>query len=512
MTEAENTKETTAGATSVQTADAKPAATSTPANAKAEVAKEAGEKVVEGGEKAAHWYELNVKQILLHLLFAVAVGVVTGFASVILCICIDWSYKLFTAAPWLLWVLPVMGILQLLLYHVFKLPGDLTTHRVVDRIRKDENVSPTLAPGILIATCMSILCGGSVGKEAGALQMGASLGSLVSRPFKLRSVYKRNAKESMDGYAAATGMASCFSALFFAPIGAMFFVLELSHFNKAVLRHAGTILIACFVAFLISSTIGIGDIINKVDLPAFDWHVVGQVAVIGLAAAFAGTIFDSVIKWVHDITWRITHNLYVWVVVGGLLFAVLVTAFGWMHFTGSGGNNLNDALAGHFGPWDFAIKMLLTCVCLSLWLKGGEIMPSFCIGGLLGASCTYLTGGSPELGAAVGCMSFLAAFSRCPLAAFFMGCEIFGWAAAPFLAIGVVIAILCGSPVGMYGDGVDRALRTRWHSYSENVRKQRFQESSEKYNYVGALQKVSTVGDALKETFDSTENKTPHPD
>lgn len=463
-------------------------------------------------DKPAHWYELDIKQIMLHLLFAIAVGIITALASVVLCLCVKWSYELFLMAPWLVWVLPIMGILQLLLYRFLKLPGDLTTHRVIDRIRNDERVSSTLAPGILVATCMSIVCGGSVGKEAGALQMGASLGSLVSRPFKLRSVYKDNTEMSMDGYAAATGMASCFSALFFAPIGAMFFVLELSRFNKAVLRHAGTILIACFMAFLVSSSIGIGDIINKVDLPAFDWHVVGQVAVIGLAAAVAGTIFDSIIKWTHDITWRITHNLYVWVVVGGLLFAVLVTAFGWLPFTGSGDNNLNDALAGSFGPWDFAIKMLLTSVCLSLWLKGGEIMPSFCIGSLLGAACTYLTGGSPELGAAVGCMSFLAAFSRCPLAAFFMGCEIFGWAAAPFLVIGVAIATLCGSPVGMYGDGVDRALRTRWHTYSENVRKKRFQESREKYDYVGALRKVSTVGDALKETIDSDENKSPHPD
>lgn len=457
-------------------------------------------------------YQLDIRQIFLHLAFAVAVGFATGLASVLLCICVEAAYKLFQTVPWLLWGLPVMGILQLLLYRAFRLPGDLTTHSVITRIRNHQGVSPLLAPGIFLTTCMSMICGGSIGKEAGALQMGASLGSLIGRPFKLRSIYKKHAEEPMDGYAAATGMAACFSALFFAPIGATAFVIELSNFNRVTVRHVATIIIACCVAYLVSAAIGIGDIIPKVAIPALDWRIVGQVVVVGLAAAFVGTVFDSAIKWAHDVTWRITRNLYVWVIVGGLAFAILVSVCGWLDFTGSGGNTLNAALDGKYGPWDFAIKMLLTCICLSFWLKGGEIMPSLCIGGLLGASCTYLTGGDPAFGAAIGCMSFFAAFSRCPFAAFFMGCEIFGWAVSPFMAIGVVIATLCGSPVGMYGDGIDIMLRTRWRSFSENMNKERHANADVADGDFGVIHKVATVEKALESTYEDTDNKTPHPD
>ena len=84
---------------------------------------------------------------------------------------------------------------------------------------------------------------------------------------------------------------------------------------------------------------------------------------------------------------RIRHNYFVWVIVGGLLFAVLVTVFGWWRFTGSGGEMLNDVLNMPDLSADFAIKMLLTVLCLGMWFKGGEIMPSFCIGGLLGSAC-----------------------------------------------------------------------------------------------------------------------------
>ncbi len=402
------------------------------------------------------------KQIARHWLFALVVGVVSAFASIVLCLMVGWSYEAFTALPWLVWLLPVFGIASLLLYRWWKLRLDLTTHRVVQSMRDNRPISPLLAPGILLGTCLSILGGGSVGKEAGALQIGASLGTLVSRPLKLQSVYRKNADESMTGFVAATGMAATFSALFFAPLGSCMFVLELTRFHKTISKHVATIVVACFVAWGIASIFGIGDVIDKVAVPELAWPIIGKCVVIGVAVAIMGTVFDSSIHWLHDLTWRISKNYFVWVVVGGLLFAALVTFCGWGHLTGSGGDTLMDALHGRFGAWDFAIKALLTLICLGFWFKGGEIMPSFCIGGLLGASCTYLTGGDPAFGAAVGVMGFFAAFSRCPLAAFLMGCEIFGWAMAPYFAVAVGVSYMFGSPVGMYGDGVDRLIRTRW--------------------------------------------------
>ncbi len=44
---------------------------------------------------------------------------------------------------------------------------------------------------------------------------------------------------------------------------------------------------------------------------------------------------------------------------------------------------------------------LLTFICLGFWFKGGEIMPSLCIGGLLGGACFAMTGSSPQMGVAV---------------------------------------------------------------------------------------------------------------
>ncbi len=146
--------------------------------------------------------KFDAKEVVKHTVFALVVGVVGAFTSVILCICVDFCYRQMQAHHWLVFILPAFALLSYALYRAFKLPFDMTTHKVVDYIRADAPTPAALAPGILLATCLSTLGGASVGKEAGALHMGAALGELVSRPFKLKTTRFENAEvkqESQEG-------------------------------------------------------------------------------------------------------------------------------------------------------------------------------------------------------------------------------------------------------------------------------------------------------------------------
>ncbi|NEG69286.1 chloride channel protein [Bifidobacterium choloepi] len=409
------------------------------------------------------------RQLLQHLLFALVCGVVCGFGSVLLCICVDASRRLFVRWTWLLWLLPVLGVLELLLYRWWKLPQDTTTESVVRTMRRGERLSGMLAPGILLTTCMTMLGGGAVGKEAGALQMGASLGTTVSKPFHLHDLFQRDDDDTkaVNSYVASTGMAAEFSALFFAPLGSAVLVIELLGFSQ--IRFIFSILIACFAAYAVASMCHIGDIITAIGAPPVSWPVIGNCIVIGVAGALFGAIFATSVRMIQGLTKRIFPKLYLWVVVAGLFYAVLVIACKWIDFTGSGGELLNMTLETGNISWDFAIKMLLVVICLGFWFKGGEIMPSLCIGGLLGSSCSIMTGTDPLFGAAIGTMCFFAAVERVPAAAFLMGCEIFGWSMAPFLAIAVVVAFMFSYPVGIYGAGADLFVRTRWRAFKSRI-------------------------------------------
>ena len=139
---------------------------------------------------------------------------------------VDFAGRLSGRFPWLLFALPVLGIASILLYRLLRLPVDLATDTVVGNMRKNRRVPAALTPGILLGTCLTVAGGGSVGKEAAVMQMGASLGSTVGRPFRLRAIRRqRQGEGELEGYAAACGMAAAFSALFFAPIGSTVFVL-----------------------------------------------------------------------------------------------------------------------------------------------------------------------------------------------------------------------------------------------------------------------------------------------
>ena len=96
----------------------------------------------------------DFSQIVRHTLFALAMGVVGAFASIILCISVDWCTRQMEAHFWLLYLLPVFTLISMVLYRVFKLPFDMTTKKVVGYIRADDTVPPTLAPGILLGTCL----------------------------------------------------------------------------------------------------------------------------------------------------------------------------------------------------------------------------------------------------------------------------------------------------------------------------------------------------------------------
>lgn len=391
-----------------------------------------------------------------HGAFAVAMGIVGAAASVVLCVTVGFAADLSARFPWLLFLLPLLAVASLLLYRILKLPLDTTTRSVVEAMRADEPISPALAPGILLGTALSIAGGASVGKEAGALHMGASLGDLVARPFRLKSMWRADeragrAEEGMAACAAATGMAATFAALFFAPLGATAFVLELARTRRAVLRHSPSILAACLVAFVCARAIGIGDVIPKVPLPALDWTVAGQGVLVALAAAAGGALYGRAIEGSQALTGRLSKNYYLWAALGSAAFAALVTLGGWQAFEGTGGNQLAAALDGRAEPWGFAVKGLLTVVCLGCWLRGGEIMPTFATGALLGATCADLMGVGGGWCAAVGLVAFFAAMSRCPVAAFLMGCEIFGFAGAPLFAVAAVVPFLLVGRAGYYG-------------------------------------------------------------
>lgn len=404
------------------------------------------------------FHATNGSQMIRHVAFALVMGCVGAATSIVLCLCVDGTLSIFMAHNWLAAILPVTGLASLALYRLFKLDLDLTTHKVVHYMRVNEHISPLVAPGILIGTCLSVLGGASVGKEAGALQMGASLGNFVAKPFKLDKVLTFEKDRPLDDYTAAVGMAATFSALFFSPLGGTFLVLELCRYRVTISRHFLTIVLASLVGAAIAKPIGIGDALPGIAFPGFSWPLVGKSLIVGVCCALVGFAYGYAIDWLQRHTIALKRNYWLWVAVGGCIIASIMLGFNLGEYGGAGSNLLHLAFKGEQPDWCFVIKSILIVLALGFWFRGGEIMPTLVTGSLVGAACCAMTGPDDGFSAALGVLAFFTAVIRAPLASFFMGCEFFGWEMCVYIAIAVAVAYSIGGDMGIYGMGVSSSL------------------------------------------------------
>ena len=92
----------------------------------------------------------------------------------------------------------------------------------------------------------------------------------------------------------------------------------------------------------------------------------------------------------------------------------------------------------------------MTALTLAAGLKGGEIIPALFVGTTFGAAFSPLIGFVPDLGAAVGMIGVLTAVAKVPVAAFFLGVELFGVEGAFFYATASTICIFLSGKKGLY--------------------------------------------------------------
>lgn len=270
---------------------------------------------------------IDKKQLALHVFFICLVGVVSAFTSIVLCICVNTSYRLNQEYSWLVFLLPVLGIVTLAFYKAMKLSYFYSTDDMVMEMRENKPVSPTLAPAILVGTCLSTLGGGAVGKESSAFQMGSSIGETLSRAFKLKNVFKDKQDRNVYGYAALMGMSATFSALFFAPLGAVFLVFELTHFKTFSPARFIALLVSAFIAASIAYPFGIGDIIPRVAVPGVTPDLMLQVVLIGTLGGILGRFFGASLAAVRAWERKRLNHPYLSVFVVGIGITILVVGF-----------------------------------------------------------------------------------------------------------------------------------------------------------------------------------------
>ena len=348
---------------------------------------------------------------------------------------------------WLVWLLPLGGLLSVGVYALFGMMKNRGTNQLIDAVLHEDAVSPKVAPVIFIVTAITHLFGGSAGREGAALQLGGSVGNTLGRLFKL--------DEDERTVLTMSGMSAVFAGLFGTPLTACVFVLEFASVGRIFTPALVPCFLSAFTAWEGAQKLGVHSeaLLLTTALP-INLTTAWQLAVLAILVGILGIIMCRTFHGAEHLAAKHIPNPWVRIALGGAVVAVLTALVGDHRFNGAGMDMALAAVTGEADWYSFILKLLFTTVTLAAGFKGGEIVPTFCIGATFGCVVGGLLGMEPGVAAALAMVGLFCCGTNATLASIILSIELFGTANLYLFAFICVIEFLLAGHSSLYGSQV----------------------------------------------------------
>ena len=394
-----------------------------------------------------HHPEDYIKSFLKWALLGTLMGAIGGVLGAVFHHVLHFVTHVRSEHMWLIFLLPLGGLLSVALYRVLKLQGNRGTNEIIDATLDGHPVSPMVAPGIFLAAAITHLFGGSAGREGAALQLGGSTASLLARIFKL--------KEEERTVMVMAGMSAVFAGLFGTPLTAALFCMEFESVGTLFTPALLPCYLAAFVASRVSGVLGVHAETYMLNT-AFSMTLGNfwQYLILAVLVSVLGITMCAVFHKAEHLAAHHLKNPYIRIAVGGAVVTVLTLLVGDHRFNGAGMDMALAAVGGTADWYSFLLKMLFTAVTLAAGFKGGEIVPTFCIGATFGCVAGGLLGLDPGMAAALGLVGLFCCATNSPLASIVLSIEMFGGTNVYLFAFVCVICFVLSGHSGLYASQI----------------------------------------------------------
>ena len=369
------------------------------------------------------------------------VGGVGGVVGALFHLGVNYATSVRLAHPWVLYLLPLGGLVIAGLSRLCKLEGK-GTNAVIESVHFGSDVPVLLVPLIFVSTVITHLCGGSAGREGAALQIGGGIGYRTGRLLHLG--------EKDLPLATLCGMSGVFSALFGTPLTATVFALEV--ISVGVLYYAGLVpcITAAMTGYLISLLLGVPPTRFTVAMPALDAWTMLLVLVLAILCALVSILFCRGLHITEHLAARLVKNSYLRAAAGGVVIIALTLLLGTTDYNGAGMDVIQRALNGQANGWAWLLKLLFTAITIGCGFKGGEVVPSFFVGAAFGCWVGTLLGLPPAFAAAIGLVAVFCGAVNCPIASVVLSVEMFGAEGMLYFAMACAISYVLSGYCGLY--------------------------------------------------------------
>lgn len=384
----------------------------------------------------------NILYFIRWTAISIVMGTVCGLIGTAFGYGVIYAQRLFKTHSFMLYLMPVAGVLIVLLHQMFHELGNRGTNLILESISSDERIPMATLPCIFISTIISQAVGASAGKEGAALQIGGCIGNYFGDVFHMD---ERDKKVMI-----MSGMSGCFGAIFGTPLAAAMFGIEVISIGVAYYAALVPCVFASFIGAQISGALGLhGESFLILHIPEFSLVPALYTVGLGLACALLSVCFCILLHETQHLYKNKIGNVYVRILVAAGLSIALALIFG-RDYCGAGFNLVEKAVDGESAYLGFLLKMIFTAVALGGGFKGGEIVPTLAVGASFGCTFGLLTGFEPSLCAAAGMLATFVGVTNCPIATMFLGFELFGFEAMPYFAVAVAISFTLSGYYGLY--------------------------------------------------------------
>lgn len=389
-------------------------------------------------------HNLNrVKISIKWVIFSILSGIVVGTVGTIFYFSMVFVTNLRGRYPWLVFLLPVGGLVIVGAYHLMRDDNDTGTNLVLSAIHSGDHLPLRMAPLIFLSTLITHLFGGSAGREGAALQLGGSIGNGIGRFFR----FDEKDKHIMI----MCGMSAAFSALFGTPMAAAIFSMEVV--SVGIMHYSA--LVPCVVSSLIAHAIAsnagaVAETFIIKEVPAFTISTSIKVSGLAILCALVSILFCIMLHTSEHLYKKFFKNPFVRIFAGGCIIVILTLLEGNQSYNGTGINIIERCFDGTVHPEAFLMKMLFTAFTLGAGFKGGEIVPSFFTGAAFGCLFGNIIGFSPTLCSAIGMTSVFCGVTNCPITSLLISFELFGYDGMPYFLLAVAFSYMLSGYFGLY--------------------------------------------------------------